>query len=241
MIELYGSISPNVQKIVLALEELDLQHVFHKVNVHQGDQFKPEFLRLNPAGKIPVIIDPDGPDGSPITIFESGAILLYLAEKHGKLLPAHAAARSEAIQWMMIQMTAVGPTLGQFNHFVRYAAEDEYGVERFTTAARRIYELLEQRLGVSEYLGGAEYSLADIATYPWVRVESRLFGETHPMMSMEFPGHPNITRWCRLIEDRPAVRRALEQIDAMSYNRGTGTPDQVDRLFGRGSYAARLA
>lgn len=239
MIELYGSISPNVQKIIIALAELDLEHRFISVNVHRGEQLTPEFKALNPAGKIPVIIDPDGPDGQPITIFESGAILLYLAEKHGRLLPAGVAARTEAIQWMMIQMTAVGPTLGQFNHFVRYT-DDAYGVERFTTASRKIYDLLEERLGKSAYLGGQDYSVADVATYPWIRVESRLFGETHPVMRIGWEGFPNIARWCHAIEERPAVQRALKQIDAMNYNRGTGSAEQLDELTGRGKFALKL-
>jgi GST-like protein len=241
VIDLYGSISPNVQKVVIAIEEVGLEHLFHSINVHQGQQFTPEFRSLNPIGKIPVIVDHDGPDGRPITVFESGAILLYLAEKCGKLLPVDAAGRTEAIQWLMFQMSSVGPTLGQFNHFVRYAAEDLYGVNRFTTAARKVYDVVEERLGRSAYLGGSEYSIADIATYPWIRVESRLFGETHPVMRIDWEGHPNIARWVSAIEERAAVRKALIQIDAMQYNRGTGTSDDVDRLFGRGRHARTLA
>lgn len=239
MIELYGSISPNVQKIILMLAEVGLPHRFHSVNVHRGEQFRPDFLRLNPAGKIPVLVDPDGPDG-PVTIFESGAILIYLAEKTRALLPPAGAARTEAVQWLMVQLTAVGPTLGQFNHFVRFAADDLYGVERFTSAARRIYRLLEERLAASPFLGGPDYTIADVATYPWIRVESRLFGETHPAMRIGWHGHPNLARWCAAIEARPAVARALVEIDAMRYNRGTGTADDVDRLFGRGRYAEPL-
>ena len=240
MIELYGSISPNVQKIIIALAELDLPHEFRPINVHRNEQLDPEFLKLNPLGKTPVIVDHDGSDGRPVTIFESGAILLYLAERHGALLPRGLAARTEAIQWMMFQMTAVGPVLGQFNHFVRFATHDEYGCERFTSSARKIYDEIEQRLTSSPYLGGDEFSLADVATFPWLRTEARLFGDTHPVMRLDWDGHPAINEWCRVIEARPGVARALEQIDAMKFNRGSGTDDQMDRLFGRGRHARTL-
>jgi GST-like protein len=240
LIHLYSSISPNVQKIIIALEELNLQYELISINVHRSQQFTSEFKELNPLGKIPVIIDHDGPGGRPITIFESGAILLYLSERYGGLLPSDLRKRTEIIQWMMFQMTSLGPILGQFNHFVRYAPEDVYGVSRFTTAARNIYDQLEERLSKSAYLGGTEYSIADVATYPWIRVESILFGETHPGLRMDWEGHPHILRWCSLIQQRPAVRKALIHIDAMQSNRGTGTPEDEDRLAGRGAFAQDL-
>lgn len=239
-IDLYGSISPNVQKIILALEEAGVAHRFIEVNVHRGEQFTEAFRALNPMCKVPVIVDHEGADGRPITVFESGAILIYLAEKYGVLLPRDQRARFDALQWMMVQMSAIGPTWGQFNHFVRYAADDHYGVVRFTTAARALYDKLEERLTVSPWLGGEEYSLADVATYPWVRVESRLFGETHGHMHVHAPGHPALTDWCKRIEARPAVQRALRQIDGMRSNRGTGTQEQEDRLAGRGAFTLSL-
>jgi len=240
MIKLYGSLSPNVQKIIIALAELGLDHEFISINVHRGDNFSPEILKLNPLGKIPILIDTNGPGQEPITIFESGAILIYLSETYGGLLPVDRRARTQVIQWLMFQMSSVGPMWGQFNHFVRYAAEDVYGVERFTTTARKIYDQIDERLGVSPYLGGDEYSIADVATFPWVRVESKLFGDKYPAMRMNWEGHPNIARWCAEIERRPAVQKALIQIDALPSNRGTGSAEEEDRLTGRGAFALTL-
>ena len=177
MIELYGMGSPNVVKIYIALEELGLAYNVHPVDVFAGKQFDADFLRLNPMAKVPVIVDSDGPGGKPISIFESGAILLYLAEKTGKLLPTEIAAKYAAIEWMMVQMTTVGPMFGQFVHFMRFAPPgNDYSKSRYLTQAHRVTEAIDQRLATHPWLGGAEYSVADIATYPWIRNVPALLG-----------------------------------------------------------------
>ena len=166
----YASTSPNVVKIYIALEELGLPYNVHPVDVFTGKQFDADFRKLNPMAKVPVITDSDGPGGKPCTLFESGAILLYLAEKTGKLLPKDMAAKYEAIEWMMVQMTTLGPMFGQHVHFVRFAPKaTTIRKSRYTTQVHRVFEVNEQRLGEQPWLGGAEYGIADIATYPWAR------------------------------------------------------------------------
>lgn len=230
MIDLYALTSPNVQKIYIALEELGLPYKEHFVDVWKGDQFSAEFAKLNPNGKIPVIVDHDGPDGKPITVFESGAILLYLADKTGKLLPTDKRARTEALQWLMIQLTGVGPTFGNFVHFARFAPQgNDYSQSRYQTEMLRILDLLEQRLGASAYLGGADYSIVDIATWPWMRtvLTSKEAAEKRP----------NLARWFAAIEKRDGVQRALAKIGKIQSVRETAKEEDKDRLFGRGQYA----
>ena len=170
MIDLYAMGSPNVVKIYIALEEMGLPYTVHPVDVFGGEQFKPEFLRLNPLAKVPLITDHEGPGGKPYTLFELGAILLYLAEKTGRFLPKDPVARFDAIEWMMVQMTLVGPMFGQYVHFMRFAPKgDDYALDRYRTQVRRALEALEKRLAAVPFLGGQSYSIADIATYPWVR------------------------------------------------------------------------
>ena len=169
MIDLYALTSPNVQKIYLMLEETKLPYKEHFVDVWKGDQFDPDFLKINPNGKIPVIVDHEGPGGKPYTVFESGAILMYLAEKSGKFLPADMAKQYEVMQWLMIQLTSVGPMFGQFTHFKLFSPRDKdtsYAMTRYQTEVKRLYEVLEQRLVGVPYLGGDEYTIADIATFP---------------------------------------------------------------------------
>src|ERR1700734_4223255 len=159
MIDLYGMGSPNVVKIFLALEELALPYKVHPVDVFTGKQFDPAFIKLNPSAKVPVIVDSEGPGGKPYTVFESGAILLYLAEKTGKLLPKDPAGRYDAIQWMLVQMTGLGPMFGQFVHFMRFAPKgNDYALSRYRTQVTRVLDVLEQRLADQPYLGGADYS-----------------------------------------------------------------------------------
>lgn len=236
MIELYGMGSPNVVKIYIALEELGLAYNVHPVDVFACKQFDADFLKLNPMAKVPVIVDSDGPDGNPCTLFESGAILLYLAEKTGKLLPNETAAKYEAIEWMMVQMTTVGPMLGQFVHFVRFAPSgNEYSKSRYLTQAHRVFEVIDKRLAGTPWLSGAEYGLADIATYPWARIIPAVLGADAAAK------YPNIMRWVGVINERPAVTRALAAVDDVRA-RTTGfdqaEADKMDRLFGRGAYAA---
>lgn len=202
MIELYTWGTPNGKKVSVMLEEIGLSYNVHPINIGQGDQFKPDYIAINPNSKIPAIIDTDGPGGKPISIFESGAILIYLAEKTGKFLARDPAARIEAIEWLMFQMGGVGPMFGQAHHFLRQVKEpNPYGAERYTKETRRLYGVMNARLGKVDYLAG-EYSIADIATYPWVWRH-----EWHQVDLAEFP---NVARWFAAIGARPAVQRGMK-------------------------------
>jgi GST-like protein len=236
MITLYGMGSPNVVKVFIALEELALPYTVHPVDVFTGKQFDDAFLKLNPNAKVPVIVDSEGPNGKPYTCFESGAILLYLAEKAGKLLPKDTAARFDVIQWLMTQMSTVGPMFGQYVHFMRFApAGNDYSKSRYLTQATRVTEVIDQRLATVPYLGGAEYSIADVATFPWMRNIPMLIG-AEAMAKL-----PNVARWVKAIDERPAVKKALAAADDV---RGRTTPFDkaeaatLDRVFGRGQFAA---
>ena len=236
MITLYGMGSPNVVKIYIALEELSLPYTVAPVDVFTGKQFDADFIKLNPNAKVPVIVDSDGPGGKPLTLFESGAILLYLAEKTGKLLPADTAAKYEAIQWMMVQMTGVGPMFGQHVHFMRFApAGNDYSKSRYATQVHRVFEVIDQRLAASPYLGGAEYGLADVATYPWARNIPVLLGADAA------PKFPNVIAWVKKIDERPAVKKALAAVDevrARTTQFDKAEAENLDKLFGRGKFAA---
>ncbi len=236
MITLYGMGSPNVVKVYIALEELGLPYTVAPVDVFTGKQFDADFIKLNPNAKVPVITDSDGPGGKPLTLFESGAILLYLAEKTGKLLPADTAAKYEAIQWMMVQMTGVGPMFGQHVHFMRFApAGNDYSKSRYATQVHRVFEVIDQRLAASPYLGGAEYGLADVATYPWARNIPVLLGADAA------PKFPNVMAWVKKIDERPAVKKALAAVDevrARTTQFDKAEAENLDKLFGRGKFAA---
>jgi len=201
MIQLYTWVTPNGKKVSIMLEELGIPYEVHPVNLGQGDQFKPEYLAINPNNKIPAIIDPDGPDGKPFTLFESGAILLYLAEKSGKLWPSDMRQRYTVIQWLMFQMGGVGPMFGQANYFYRLKEKVPYAIERFHKEARRLYNVLDQELARKQYLAG-EYSIADIATYPWVW--------RHEIHQVKLEEYPNVKHWYETISERPAVKRGME-------------------------------
>ena len=230
MIDLYALTSPNVQKIFLALEELELPYNTKFIDVWKGEQFTPEFIKINPNSKIPAIVDHDGPGGKPYAVFESGAILLYLAEKTGKLLSKDPRKRFDAIQWLMVQLTGVGPTFGQWTHFTLFAPKDnEYSMSRYRTEMKRLYELLEKRLGEAPYLGGDEYSIADVATFPWMR--------NHDAQGVKWADNPNLARWFDAIAARPAVKRALDKVAQIKSAREVATDENKDRLFGRGRYA----
>jgi GSH-dependent disulfide-bond oxidoreductase len=236
MITLYGMGSPNVVKVYIALEELALPYTVQPVDVFTGKQFDDAFLKLNPNAKVPVIVDPEGPDGQPYTCFESGAILLYLAEKTGKLLAKDVAARFDAIQWLMTQMSTVGPMFGQHVHFVRFApAGNDYSKSRYLTQALRVCGVIDQRLAKVPYLAGREYSIADVATFPWLRNIPALIG-ADAMAKL-----PNVARWVKAIDERPAVKKALAEVDAV---RARTTPFDkaeavtLDKVFGRGQFAA---
>ncbi|HEX2230025.1 MAG TPA: glutathione binding-like protein [Candidatus Binatia bacterium] len=201
MIELYTWGTPNGKKVSIMLEEIGMAYQAHAVDLSRGDQLKPEYLAINPNNKIPAIIDSDGPDGKPFKLFESGAILLYLAEKSGKLWPADMRQRYTVIQWLMFQMGGVGPMFGQANYFYRLEEKVPYAIERFHKEARRLYNVLDQQLKREEYLAG-EYSIADIATYPWVG--------RHDGHHVKLEEYPNVKRWFDAISKRPAVQRGME-------------------------------
>lgn len=202
-IELYTWSTPNGRKVSIMLEELGLAYDTHAINIGKNEQFTPEFIAINPNSKIPAIVDTDGPEGKPISLMESGAILIYLAEKTGKLLPSSPGARYAALQWLMFQMGGVGPMFGQVHHFLRAAKEPvPYAIERYTRETQRLYGVLDARLKDHEYLAGEEYSIADIATYPWV---ARY--EWHKTQLEDFP---NVKRWFDAISARPAVQRGMK-------------------------------
>jgi GST-like protein len=201
MIDLYTWTTPNGRKVSIMLEELALPYRVHPVNIGQGEQFKPEYVKINPNSKIPSIVDPEGPDGEPMTMMESGAILIYLAGKTGKLLPASVRDRYTALQWLMFQMGSVGPIFGQVHHFLRAAKEPvPYAIARFTRETRRLYGVLNDRLKDRAFLADG-YSVADIATYPWV---ARY--EWHKTDLNDFP---HVKRWFDAISARPAVQRGM--------------------------------
>ncbi|HWO43139.1 MAG TPA: glutathione S-transferase N-terminal domain-containing protein [Candidatus Eisenbacteria bacterium] len=200
MIQLYTWGTPNGKKVSIMLEEIGMPYEVHPVDLSKGEQFRPEYLAINPNNKIPAIIDSDGPGGKPLKLFESGAILMYLAERSGKLLPADPRQRYEVIQWLMFQMGGIGPMFGQANHFFRLQERVPYAIERFHKEALRLYGVLDRQLAQKAYLG-AEYSIADIATYPWVGRH-----EIHHVRLEEFP---NVKRWYDTISARPAVQRGM--------------------------------
>lgn len=232
MIDFYALTSPNVQKIYIMLEEAKLPYKEHFIDVWKGDQHNPDFIKISPNAKIPVIVDSDGPGGKPITVFESGAILLYLADKTGRFMPKDPAKKYEALQWLFFQTSGVGPMFGQFVHFKMFAPKDKdnsYAMPRYQTEVKRLYEVMEKRLAKSPYLGGDEYSIADIATFPWTR--------NHEVMGVKWEDNPNLARWFKSIEERPAVKAALAKVGAIKSNRETASDDQKDRFFNRGRYA----
>ena len=201
MIDLYTWGTPNGRKVSIMLEEVGLPYKTHVVNIGKDDQFKPEFIAINPNSKIPAIVDPAGPGGK-LPLFESGAILIYLAEKTGQFLPTDPRKRAITLQWLMFQMGGVGPMFGQTHHFLRNAPEDvPYGKKRYKTETLRLYGVMNKRLGEAKYLAGDEYTIADIATYPWV---ARY--EWHQVDLNEFP---NVKRWFDEISARPAVKKGM--------------------------------
>ena len=201
MIELHTWTTPNGRKVSVMLEECGLPYSVHKVNIGQGEQFKPEFLSISPNNRIPGIVDPDGPDGKPLKLFESGAILVYLSGKTGKFLPSTTRGKYIALQWLMFQMGGVGPMFGQAHHFLRAAPEQvPYGIKRYTDETRRLYGVLDKRLSEAAFLAD-EYSIADIATFPWIARH-----EWHKVDLAEFP---NVKRWYDTINRRPAVVRGM--------------------------------
>lgn len=202
MIDLYTWTTPNGRKVSIMLEELGLPYRTHAINIGKGDQFKPDYVKINPNAKIPAIVDPDGPDGKPVAMMESGAILIYLAGKTGKLLPESVRGRYDALQWLMFQMGGVGPFFGQVHHFLRSAKQAvPYAIERYVKETRRLYGVLNDHLENHEFLAD-EYSIADIATYPWT---ARY--EWHKTRLEDFP---HVKRWFDTLSARPAVQKGMK-------------------------------
>jgi GST-like protein len=232
MIEVWTWPTPNGHKVHIALEELGLAYKVIPINIGAGDQFRPDFLAITPNHRIPAIVDPDGPGGKPLTLFESAAILIYLSEKTGgKLIPKDPPGRYKCLEWLMFQMGGVGPMFGQWNHFASYAKEKiPYAIERYTNEVRRLHGVLEKRLGEAPYLAGEEYGIADIATWPWVRNPDR--------RGIDFADFPNIGRWNDAIAARPAVQRGVAVLSE-NQRQGPMTDKEKENLFGATQFARR--
>jgi GST-like protein len=202
MIDLYTWGTPNGRKVSIMLEECGLPYRVHTVNIGKNEQFAPGFVAINPNSKIPAIVDPDGPDGKPMALMESGAILIYLAGKTGKYLPTSTRGKYDALQWLMFQMGGVGPMFGQTHHFLRAAPEKvPYGIERYSKETRRLYGVMDQHLGATPFLAAGEYGIADMATFPWVA--------RHEWHLVDLNDFPDVKRWYDLIAARPAVKRGM--------------------------------
>jgi GST-like protein len=230
MIDVYSWPTPNGHKIHIMMEECGLPYRAIPVNIREGEQFKPEFLKISPNNRIPAITDPEGPDGKPISLFESGAILVYLAAKTGKFMPATDRAKYKVLEWLMFQMSGVGPMLGQNHHFRLYAPEKiPYAIDRYTNEAKRLYGVIDRRLAQSAYLGGEDYSIADIATFPWLRTWER--------QGIVLAEYPHLKAWFEKIADRPAVQRGVK---VMAELRKPITDEKArEVLFGKTQYERR--
>jgi GSH-dependent disulfide-bond oxidoreductase len=201
LIDVYSWATPNGHKVHIMLEETGLPYKVHAVDIGAGAQFTPKFLKISPNNKVPAIVDQDGPDGKRFSLFESGAILLYLAEKTQQFMPRDAGQRYRTIEWLMFQMGGIGPMLGQAHHFRIYApTKIKYAIDRYTNEANRLYGVLDERLKKSDYLSGDKYTIADMAVWPWLR--------SHKNQGVEMDDYPSVKRWFAEIEARPAVQAA---------------------------------
>jgi len=227
MIEVYSWATPNGHKVHIMLEEIGLPYRVHPVDIGAGDQFKPEFLAISPNNKIPAIVDPDGPDGKPLSLFESGAILVYLAGKTDRLMPSDVRAKYCVLEWLMFQMGGVGPMLGQTHHFRIYAPDKiEYAINRYTNEAKRLYGVMDKQLAKSRYIAGAEYSIADIAIFPWLR--------SWKNQGIDWADYPHLKGWFDEIAARPAVQRGVEVLAAQ--RRPINDDKAREMLFGAEQY-----
>jgi GST-like protein len=228
-IDLYYWATPNGQKISILLEEAGLPYTVHAVDIGSGAQFSPEFLKISPNNKMPAIVDPDGPDGKPISLFESGAILLYLAEKSGKFLPKDVRGRYEVIQWLIFQVAGVGPMLGQAHHFRGYAPEKiEYAINRYTKEAGRLYSVMDRHLKGRDWFA-ADYSIADIAIYPWT--------VPHERQGQDLKDFPHFKRWFERVGARPAVQKGMALLKEQ--RAATMSDKAKEVLFGNAQYEKR--
>jgi len=229
-IQLYSLPTPNGVKTSILLEELGLPYEVHLVDIMKNENKSPEFESLNPNGKIPAMIDPNGPDGKPIGLFESGAILLYLASKTVRFLPADVRGKFQALEWLMFQMGSIGPMLGQTHHFRIYAPEKiGYAIERYTNEARRLYGVMDRRLANSRYIGGPEYTIADIAIFPWLR--------SWKNQGIDWNDFPHLKGWFDEIAARPAVQRGVEVL--ASLRKPLAGDKEREVLFGAMQYQRR--
>ena len=234
MIDVYSWPTPNGHKVHIMLEECGLRlgrdWQVHPINIGQGDQFAPEFLKTSPNNKIPALVDPVGPDGKPISLFESGAILLYLASKTGKLLPRSDRQKFEVLQWLMFQMGGVGPMLGQAHHFRIYAPEKiDYAYDRYTNEAKRLYGVMDKQLEGRKFIAGQQYSVADVAIFPWLR--------SWENQGIEWKDYPRLKDWFDRVGSRPAVQRGVA---VLADARKPLTDDKARHaLFGQGQYKKR--
>lgn len=209
-IQFYSLATPNGQKVGIALEEMGLAYTAHKIDIMKGDQFTPEFIKINPNSKIPAIVDPDGPGGQPISIMESGAILIYLGQKSGKFYPTDPRLQSEVLQWLMFQIGGVGPMFGQFGHFYKWAADkcdSPYPVERYATEAKRLLGVLEGRLQGVDFLVGNQYSIADMATVPWINGARIHYDATE---KLELDKFKNVNAWVKRVIERPKTAAGMK-------------------------------
>ena len=234
MIDVYSWATPNGHKVHIMLEEcgfrLGRDWRAIPINIGTGDQFRDDFLKISPNNKIPALLDPNGPDGKPISVFESGAILVYLAAKTGRFLPSSDRGKFEALQWLMFQMGGVGPMLGQNHHFRLYAPEKiEYAINRYTNEAKRLYGVMDRRLAKSKFLAGKQYSIADMATFPWLR--------NWQNQGVELGDYPHVKKWFDGIAARPAVQRGVQVLTDL---RKPITDDKArEVLFGSTQYQKR--
>ncbi len=231
MLDLYFWTTPNGYKVTILLEELGLPYNVIPVRIGKGEQFAPDFLKISPNNKIPALIDHCSFDGKPLALFESGAIMMYLAEKAGfRFMPADARLRYGVVQWLMFQMAGIGPMLGQAHHFRRYAKEPiPYAIERYTGEAARLYRVLDRRLGEAEFLAG-DYSIADMAVYPWLR--------PHKWQGQDIAAWPHLQRWYNTVRARPAVQRGLAVMrDKLAADRAAPSAEAWDVLFGPRQFA----
>ena len=226
MIKHYYWPTPNGHKTAIMLEEVELEYEVCIVNILDGDQFDPAFIAISPNNRIPAIVDTDGPQGEPYTVFESGAILMYLAEKTGKLWPQDSVERYDVIQWLMFQMGNVGPMFGQNGYFKGYCPEDvPLAKERYHNVCKQLYGVMDRRLGESEYLAGSNYSIADVATFPWTMPKQQ------EMHRIDITQYPNVRRWSKTVAMRPAVQRGIA-VMAEDMKVGNPTQETYNNMFG---------
>ncbi|TCJ20025.1 glutathione S-transferase family protein [Rubrobacter taiwanensis] len=230
-IDLYYWPTPNGWKITIFLEETGLPYNVIPVDITAGDQFKEDFLKISPNNKMPAIVDPEGPGGEPVSLFESGAILIYLAEKTGELLPRSPREKYLVLQWLMFQVGHVGPMLGQAHHFRQYAPEEiPYAIERYTNEAARLYGVMDRRLSEVEYFAG-EYSIADVAIFPWI--------VPHENQGQDLGDYPNLARWYEAVRSRPAVQRGLDVGRELRRRLGRDMDEETRRILFGGRSSGR--